>query len=159
MTSRRIPYLRAFCYEFHAAAPDSFWNASDAELAQAFNGIGAAHWPTWMRVMLTALLRPFQAAALIHDWEYSQKIKNYRAFTVANWHLGVNIIREALYDCHPGVIPAGALAALLCQSFGWRAYKNGYINEVSIFSVPRGGEPQAKTIPCAIPRRHEETRL
>ena len=125
MISRRISYLRAFCCEFHATAPDSFWNAPDAELAQAFNGIGAAHWPKWLRGMLTALLRPFQAAALVHDWEYSQKIKSYRAFTSANWHLAVNIAREALYDCHPGVIPAGIPAAILCQLFGWRAYRNG----------------------------------
>jgi len=125
MISPRIPYLRAFCYEFHAAAPDSFWCASDAELALAFNGIGAAHWPKWLRGMLTVLLRSFQAAALVHDWEYSQEVKSCRAFTSANWHLAVNIAREALYDCHPGVIPAGVLAAILCQLFGWRAYIKG----------------------------------
>jgi hypothetical protein len=125
MISRRIPYLRAFCNEFHAVAPDSFWAATDAELALAFNGIGADHWPKWLRIALTSLLRPFQAAALVHDWEYSQKIKGYRAFSAANWHLAVNIAREALYDCHPGMIPAGVLAALLCQLFGWRAYRNG----------------------------------
>ena len=121
----RIQFLRAFCHEFRAAAPDSFWTASDAELAQAFNGIGAEHWPKWMRSALTILLRPFQAAALIHDWEYSRNAKSYRAFTLANVHLAVNIAREALYDCRPGVIPAGVLAALLCQIFGWRAYKRG----------------------------------
>ena len=125
MISRRIPYLRAFCYEFHADAPDSFWCASDAELAQAFNGIGAAYWPKWLRVTLTALLKSFQAAALIHDWEYSQKEKSCRAFTAANWHLAVNIAREAFYDCHPGVIPVGMLAAILCQAFGWHAYIKG----------------------------------
>ena len=129
MISRRIPYLRAFCHEFHAIAPDSFWGASDAELAQAFNGIGAEHWPKWMRSALTILLRPFQAAALIHDWEYNRNDKSYRAFTVANWHLAENIAREALYDCRPGVIPAGVLAALLCQIFGWHAYLNGRMNK------------------------------
>ena len=121
----RIRYLRAFCYEFHAAAPESFWSASDAELAQAYNGVGAEHWPKTLRLFLTALLRPFQAAALVHDWEYSQDAKTYRAFTAANWHLAVNIAREALYDCRPGMIPAGILAAALCQVFGWRAYWNG----------------------------------
>ena len=125
MISRRIPFLRAFCNEFHADAPDSFWCASDAELAMAYNGIGAEHWPKWLRTALTVLLRPFQAAALVHDWEYSQEAKCFRAFTAANWHLAVNVAREALYDCRPGVIPAGALAALLCQFFGWRAYCNG----------------------------------
>ena len=128
MISRRILYLRAFCNEFHAAAPDSFWDASDTELAQAFNGIGAEHWPNWLRGLLTALLRPFQAAALVHDWEYSRNVKSYRAFTMANWHLAVNIAREALYDCRPGVIPAGTLAAFLCQIFGWRAYMNGRLH-------------------------------
>ena len=125
MISRRIPYLRAFCNEFHAVAPDSFWNASDAELALVFNGIGAEHSPKCLRTALTALLRPFQAAALIHDWEYSQEAKTFHTFTAANWRLAVNIAREALYDCHPGVIPAGLLAAILCQIFGWHAYKNG----------------------------------
>lgn len=125
MISRRISYLRAFCSEFHADAPDSFWAATDAELMQAFNGIGAEHWPKWLRTFLTALLRPFQAASLVHDWEYSQKVKRYSAFTAANWHLCINIAREALYDCRPGVIPVGVLAALLCQIFGWRAYKQG----------------------------------
>ena len=125
MTPRHIPYLRAFCIEFHAVAPDSFWNASDTELARTFNGIGADHWPAWLRNALTALLRPFQAAALVHDWEYSQNEKCFRKFTAANWRLAVNIAREAMYDCRPGVIPAGTLAAVLCQIFGWRAYKRG----------------------------------
>ena len=124
----KIHFLRAFCFEFRAAAPDSFWTATDDELARAFNGIGAEHWPNWLRGVLTALLRPFQAAALVHDWEYSQSPKSYRAFTAANRHLAVNIAREALYDCRPGVIPAGAVAALLCQIFGWRAYMNGRLH-------------------------------
>ena len=125
MIARRIPYLRAFCNEFHAVAPDSFWSASDSELALAFNGIGAEHWPKWLRAVLTALPGPFQAAALIHDWEYSPEEKNFHAFTAANWRLAVNLAREALYDCHPGVIPAGILAALLCQVFGWQTFRNG----------------------------------
>ena len=125
MNPRRIPYLRAFCNEFRAVAPGSFWRATDNELAYAFNGIGAEHWPDWIRTMLTALLRPFQAAALIHDWEYSQTPKSYRMFSAANWHLALNVAREALYDCHPGIIPAGIMAAALCQIFGWRAYLKG----------------------------------
>lgn len=125
MISRHIPYLRALCCEFHAVAPDSFWSAADSELAEAFNGIGAEHWPKWLRSALTVLLRPFQAAALVHDWEYTQNPKSFRAFSGANWRLAVNISLEALYNCHPGVIPAGALAALLCQIFGWHAYRNG----------------------------------
>ena len=147
MNPRRIPYLRAFCSEFRAAAPESFWRATDRELAQAFNGIGAEHWPKCLRALLTALMRPFQAAAFVHDWEYSQDAKSLRAFTAANWHLAVNVFREALYDCRPGVIPAGVLVALLCQVFGWRAYRNGHIKEVQGQVPDRGsvGRPSTDT--------------
>lgn len=119
------PFLRAFCREIQAAAPASFWAASDSELAQTYNGVGTGHWPSWMRVIATSLLRPFQAAAFVHDWEYSQPEKSYRAFTAANLRLAANVAREALYDCRPMLVPAGIVAALLCQLFGYAAYRRG----------------------------------
>ena len=118
-------FRRAFCLEFGAIAPDSYWSATPKQLAAACNGVGPEHWPQWARWILSVLLRPLDASSGPHDWEYSQKAKSYRAFSAANWHLAVNVAREALYDCRPGVIPAGVLAALLCQLFGLRAYKSG----------------------------------
>ena len=120
-----VSFLFAFCREIRADAPESFWLASDSELARAYNGIGADHWPRWMRVAMTALLRPFQAAAFVHDWEYSQPEKSYRTFTAANLRLAANVAREALYDCRPALVPAGTIAALLCQLFGYAAYNRG----------------------------------
>ena len=125
MISRRIPYLRAFCSEFHAAAPGSFWTATDHDLAQTFNGIGAEHWPKCLRVVLTALLRPFQAAALVHDWEYSQPVKSYVLFTAANWRFVINSCLEALDERRPGMIFMGLALAVLCQVFGWGGYLKG----------------------------------
>lgn len=119
------PFLRALCTEIHVCAPDSFWLASDNDLMRAYNGIGADHWPAWMRSAVTMLLRPFQAAAFVHDWEYSQTEKTYRSFTAANLRLAANVAREALYDCRPALIPAGIASALLCQLFGFRAYLRG----------------------------------
>ena len=119
------PFLRALCREIHAVAPDSFWAATDSELMRAYNGIGADQWPARVRLVVTALLRPFQAAAFIHDWEYSQQDKSYRAFTAANLRLAKNVAWEALYDCRPVLVPAGVAAALLCQVFGHGAYRRG----------------------------------
>lgn len=122
---RNVQFLRTFCCEIRASAPVSFWEASDAELARAYNGVGADGWPVWMRSVVTMLLRPFAAAALVHDWEYSLPDKRYGAFTAANWRLFLNIGREAVYDCRPALVPAGVCAAILCQLFGYRAYLQG----------------------------------
>ena len=122
---RTADFRRVYCWQFGAIAPDSFWHASDAELAAACNGVGPDHWPRWARSVLTLLLRPLDASSAPHDWEYSLPEKSYSHFTRANWRLAVNATKEALYDMRPAVIPLGLTAALLCQFFGWRAYKNG----------------------------------
>lgn len=125
MTGFSAPFLRELCREIHAAAPDSFWAASDAELVRAFNGIGPERWPCRIRGAVTRMLRPFQSAALVHDWEYSLPDKSYSAFTKANLRLAANVAREALYDCRVSLVPAGIAAAVLCQVFGYAAYRRG----------------------------------
>ena len=125
MTTFSVPFLRALCREINAAAPDSFWSATDFELTRAYNGVGADHWPDAFRSVVTALLRPFQAAAFIHDWEFSLPEKTYRTFTAANFRLAANVAREALYDCRISLVTAGIAAALLCQIFGYAAYRRG----------------------------------
>ena len=128
--TRKVEYLRQFCNEFHAAAPMSFWDASDDELRRAYNGIGPEHWPSWTRKLITALLRPFQAAAFVHDWEFSLPEKSVSAFTMANLRLAQNVAREAIYDARPFMILAGIPIAIVCEVFGWNAYKTGKLREV-----------------------------
>ena len=123
--STKIEYLRRFCEEFHAAAPKSFWDATEDELRRAYNGIGPDRWPAWIRAVITALLRPFQAAAFVHDWEFSLPEKTVAAFTMANLRLAQNVAREAIYDCRPFMIFAGIPIAVLCEICGWSAYKEG----------------------------------
>ena len=125
MTPSRAQFLRVFCNEFGAFAPETFWKAKASELSVACNGVGPDRWPAWLRHVLTWLLRPLEASALIHDWEYSQPSKTFRSFTSANEHLAANVILEAVYDCRPACMLMGIVAALVCQIFGWRAYKNG----------------------------------
>ena len=124
-----IEYLRSFCKEFHAVAPKSFWDAPDDVLKRTYNGIGAEYWSPKIRAVITAVLRPLQAAAFVHDWEFSQPDKSFSNFTIANYHLALNVAKEAIYDCRPSVIPAGIAAAVLCELFGYRAYKAGRIPE------------------------------
>ena len=125
MTPRRAQFLRAFCHEFGAFAQESFWQASGVELAAACNGVGPDCWPAWLRYMFTWLLRPLEASAMIHDMDYSLPDKTFRSFTAANVRLAANCTKEALYDIRPAAIPLGFLAALLCQIFGWNAYRKG----------------------------------
>ncbi len=125
MTLFRTRFLRAFCNEFGAFAPESFWKASDVELTVACNGVGPERWPCGMRKLCSWLLRPLEASAAIHDWEYSQPDKSFRAFSAANARLAANVMLEALYDCRPACMLMGIAAALACQFFGWSAYKNG----------------------------------
>ncbi|MBR4253517.1 MAG: hypothetical protein IKQ16_00330 [Lentisphaeria bacterium] len=125
MTPNRAQFLRAFCCEFGAFAPESFWRASESELAAACNGVGPDHWPAWIRHAVTWLLRPLEASAEIHDWEYSMPHKSFPSFTAANARLAANVILEAVYDCRPACMLAGIFAAFACQLFGWFAYRNG----------------------------------
>lgn len=125
MTPSRAQFLRVFCNEFGAFAPDSFWEATGSELAAACNGVGPDRWPAWLRFILTWLLRPLEASAEIHDWEYSLPDKSFRSFTAANIRLAANVMREAVYDCRPACMLTGILAAFVCQLFGWYAYKKG----------------------------------
>lgn len=121
----RLEYLRAVCVEIRAKAPSSFWDADLETLSRAWNGIGPEYWWGWLRMAVSWLLRPFSAASLIHDWEFSQPGKTFAKFTAANAHLIENIAREAIFNCHVGIIPCGIAAGVLCEIFGWRAYKEG----------------------------------
>lgn len=125
MTPSRAQFLRAFCNEFGAFAPESFWKAPRSGLAAACNGVGPEHWPRGMRKLCSWLLRPLEASAVIHDWEYSQPDKTFRSFSAANARLAANVMLEAVYDCRPACMLMGISAALLCQIFGWFAYRNG----------------------------------
>ena len=150
MTPNRAQFLRAFCNEFDALAPESFWMASESELAAACNGVGPEHWPACLRHMLTLLLRPLEASAEIHDWEYSLPHKSFRSFTAANVHLAANVILEAVYDCRPVCMLAGILAAFVCQVFGWRAYKNGGTSPPRNQSAAPRAETQCASNPSVL---------
>ncbi len=126
-----IKFLWEFCCQIKAAAPPEFWTTPIDELRRAWNGIGPEDWPEWARRLLDWLLRPFAAAALIHDFEFSREYKSYGMFTDANIRLCINIAKTAIFERKPLLIPSGVAAGLLCQIFGYKAYQNGKLREVS----------------------------
>ena len=170
MTPNRAQFLRAFCIEFGARAPESFWQASESELATACNGVGPEHWPPWARAVLSVLLRPLEASATIHDWEYSLPHKTFRAFAAANIRLASNVMFEAVYECRPACMLTGILAAFLCQIFGWHAYRNGRtsppLNRTAALRADTqrkpclsrlcDSKPQAETVQCQGPNKYSE---
>ena len=126
-----VKFLWNLCVEIRASAPPEFWTVPMDELERAYNGVGPDDWPEWVRNFVSFLLRPFAAAALVHDFEFSRDYKSYGMFTDANMRLIVNVAKFAMYDRRPVLVFYGVLAGLLCQAFGYRAYKNGKLREVA----------------------------
>ena len=62
-------------------------------------------------------------AALIHDFEYVTARRSYCAFTLANLRFGFNAILEARSLRSWRLFRLGVLLALLCQLFGWSAFR------------------------------------
>ena len=98
--------------------PDEVQVKSLAWMRRHYNGIGAEWLPRWVRKMTTFFLSPLEPAALLHDVEYLGKNKSYWRFTVANFRLFLNAAKDKYFFLGLG-------AALVCQLFGWSAWKEG----------------------------------
>ena len=131
MPKRKTPYnfplshikcLRAVINDKKMLVPDGFKKNSSKRLQRLYNGIGVERWSPYFRRFVTWLLDFLEAPALIHDVEFSEKVKTYGKFTAANFRLIVNAWKDKR-----GL--AGTVAGLLCQLFGFFAYKAGGRNE------------------------------
>ena len=124
-----VEFLFSLCLQIKASAPPEFWTVPLDDLKRAYNGIGPEHWPQWTRRAVSALLRPFAAAALIHDWEYSRDVKSKGLFHDANFRLAVNIGKLAFFNRRPILLFYGVAAAILCDLFGYKAYCEGRLRD------------------------------
>ena len=139
-TAEHIETLLDHCREVGILTAPGFWDAPVETLRGYYNGIGPDAWSSRLRRLTTFLLRPFELAALPHDYEYATAPRTYLAFTIANLRFAANAMLEA-YHRHPMRLPlnreqiqeakrfaamaaCGILLALLCQLFGWQGYKN-----------------------------------
>ena len=71
-----------------------------------------------MRRFISYIADRLEAPALLHDFEYTVGKKTYWNFTVANLRLAYNAAK-----CKRLLL--GIAAAIVCQLFGWWAYKSG----------------------------------
>ena len=123
---RDLRNIAGFC---RLLAPKGFWQEDDHRLTEIYNGIGPEQWSSRFRRLTTRFLQFFAAGALIHDYEYSLREKNYKKFTLANLRFAYNACKLAFGNyrirlaCRVSLF--GILLALLCQCFGYSAYKMG----------------------------------
>lgn len=104
-------------------APSAFWKTPVRVLAVCYNGIGPDQWSPAFRRLVTRLLAPFEVSALIHDYEYVCAPRSYGAFSTANWRFFCNAFLEGAERRRFVMVLEGALLALLCQFFGWHAFR------------------------------------
>ena len=113
-----IRYLRKSARALKFSFPENFKRCSSKRLSAYYNGVGAGWMPDWMRKTLTFMCRRLEAPALIHDFEFVCGKKSFMNFTSANLRLAYNAAKSR----RPFT---GIISALICQIFGWSAYKNG----------------------------------
>ena len=124
----QIKKLRQLIADAQLNVPDGFEQTSIANLQKCYNGIGPQAWSIYFRSYVTKILDSFEPEALIHDWEYTYSPKRYCFFTIANIRFFINGIKYSIYqhglNCRSlKQIKLALILALLCQLFGWSAYR------------------------------------
>lgn len=83
--------LKTLCKKYGLDAVPEFWAASEVRLHEIYNGAGPDWMPEWGREILTAFLRLFKAAFVIHDFDYDRSDKSLVNFHRANLRMLVNM--------------------------------------------------------------------
>lgn len=117
-TCDEIKMLKAIAIAKGFSLPAGFIKRSYARLQKVYNGIGAEWMPKFLRKFITWLLTGLEAAALVHDFEWSKQKKSLWHFLVSNLRLWYNAAKLRHFF-------SGGTAALICTIFGWSAYKSG----------------------------------
>lgn len=115
---QHIEKLRNRVIERNYSLPAGFLELSPEYLAEHCNGIGAEWMPRMLRKLLTKALFLLEADSMVHDIEFLSTDKGYWKFTVANGRFALNAWKEHCFL-------SGTVAALICQAFGWSAWKEG----------------------------------
>lgn len=115
---KHIIYLCQYAEKNNFSFPPGFKNKTMQWLQRHYNGIGAEWMCPRLRSFTTKLLRHMEAHSLLHDFEYLNKNKSFWNFTKANFRLFYNGIKSRHFW-------SGLALALICQLFGWSAWKEG----------------------------------
>ena len=88
-TERQVGNMRVMARALGMLAPDSFWTAPIAELAQVANGCGPDSWPEWLRDKAGDIAE-FPITTLIHDWDFYKSNGHKKDWALSNWRYDVN---------------------------------------------------------------------
>lgn len=131
MEVEHIKKLKDFAQEHNFSLPPGFESKTLEELADCYNGIGAEWMPAKVRKWVTKFFAKLEAASMFHDFEFMSINKSYWNFTKANFRLFFN-------GCKSKRPFSGLFLAVVCQIFGWTAWKEG--KETMAYCYYLGGE-------------------
>ena len=115
---KHIKYLYSFAVQRGFSFPPESEGKDFPWMRSQYNGIGAEWMPRFLRKLITKLFSRMEAAALFHDIDFLNPNKKYYNFIKANVRLAYNGIKS-------GCPFSALLLAVICQLFGWSAWKDG----------------------------------
>ena len=130
---KHIIYLVSVAKENNFSFPHGFLSKTPQWLQRHYNGIGAEWMPRVVRKKMTKLLRHMEPHSLLHDYEFLIKKKSYWNFSRANFRLAYNGFKSR----HPF---SGITLAVICQLFGWTAFKEGKVTMAYYYYYKEGGK-------------------
>ncbi|MCP3966813.1 MAG: hypothetical protein GY750_16135 [Lentisphaerae bacterium] len=129
---KHIRKLKNIIHEYDLEAPEGFYLLSVKELSSIYNGAGPDWIGDWGREKLTSRLDLFEAAFLVHDFEYACSDHTEEGFEEANKRMWQNMrkIIFGIYSWHKisdwdniayWLVKAFA-AYRACARLGWSAW-------------------------------------
>lgn len=103
---------------YNLSVPRDFFAHTPQWIKRHYNGIGAEWMPERWRRFLSRCFAKLEPVALVHDIEYLKQKKSYWHFTKANLRFWLNASKRKRFFI-------GGACALICQLFGWSAYRDG----------------------------------
>ncbi len=114
-----IKKLKTLIEKYKLDAPESFWESSDEQLAEIYNGAGPDQLGKYGRAKLTKFLEMFEAAFLIHDFEFENSDDSKAGLALANERMWKNMCKLVFGLCNwRNYTQWGKIAAYLALALG-----------------------------------------
>jgi hypothetical protein len=124
--------LKDLCKKYDLEATKEFWATENSELEKIYNGAGPDWLPAWGRAVLTEFLEIFQAAFVVHDYDYAVADKTEEGFKIVNERMWRNMkkildleypfARFWLWGFRSRWWLRARAAYRACQKLGWSAW-------------------------------------
>ena len=124
--------LRDKAQKYKLKAPAAFWTCDPADIGRAYNGAGPDRWPEWKRKICSFVMRLYDPAVAVHDYEFENSDGTENGFDGANtrFHENMRRIRAieypwwnlALYPVCSWWWTKAQAAYRACVEFGWTGW-------------------------------------